>query len=108
MLRRTGCARGRSATGREALVLNASSLWSSTSPPTGPLPARPGRAPGSVVLLVLENALPDVVSDRNDRANKLVPRFLTETFGERDKAWETRKQPKKDGSGKMVLWVFVK
>jgi hypothetical protein len=69
---------------------------------------RKGGIPWMGIIVALENALPDVVSDRNDRANKLVPRFLTETFGERDKGWETKKQPKKDGSGKMVLWVHVK
>jgi hypothetical protein len=59
------------------------------------------------IVSALENALPDVVADRNDMAYKLVPRFLTETFGERDKAWETKKQPKKGGSG-LTTWVYVK
>jgi hypothetical protein len=59
------------------------------------------------VVSALENALPDVVADRNDMAYKLVPRFLTETFGERDKGWETKKQPKKEGSG-TTTWVYVK
>jgi hypothetical protein len=59
------------------------------------------------VVAALEEALPDVVADRNNRAFNLVPRFLTETFGERDKGWETKKQPKKDGSG-MTPWVYVK
>ena len=45
---------------------------------------------------------------RNQMAYKLVPRFLTETFGEHDKDWETKKQPKKDGSGGMTAWVYVK
>jgi hypothetical protein len=40
-------------------------------------------------------------------AYKLVPRFLAETFGDRDKGWETKKQPKKDGSG-TTTWVYVK
>jgi uncharacterized protein len=59
------------------------------------------------VTAALEEALPDVIADRNDMAYKLVPRFLTETFGERDKAWETKRQPKKDGSG-TTPWVYVK
>jgi hypothetical protein len=59
------------------------------------------------VVAALEEALPDVVADRNNRAYNLVPRFLTETFGERDKGWETKKQPKKEGSG-MTPWVYVK
>jgi uncharacterized protein len=64
--------------------------------------------PWKGVVTALENALPDVVADRNEMAFKLVPRFLTETFGDRDKGWETKKQPKKDGSGALVVWVFVK
>jgi hypothetical protein len=32
---------------------------------------------------------------------------LTETFGERDKGWETKKQPKRDGTG-TTPWVYVK
>jgi hypothetical protein len=59
------------------------------------------------IVSALESALPDVVADRNEMAYKLVPRFLTETFGERDKGWETKKQPKKEGSG-MTTWVYVK
>src|SRR5262249_45196724 len=46
------------------------------------------------IIVELEKVLPDVIADRKDLANKLVPRFLTETFGERDKGWETKKQPK--------------
>jgi hypothetical protein len=63
--------------------------------------------PWGRIISALENALPDVVADRNDMAYQLVPRFLTETFGERDKAWETKKQPKKDGSG-TTTWVYLK
>src|SRR5262249_46775160 len=59
------------------------------------------------VVAALEEALPDVVADRNKRAYNLVPRFLTETFGERDKGWETKQQPKRDGSG-TTPWVYVK
>ena len=40
----------------------------------------------------IEDALPDVMENRNREAFKLVARFLTETFGERDKAWETKSQ----------------
>jgi hypothetical protein len=63
--------------------------------------------PWGGIISALENALPDVVADRNDMAFKLVPRFLTETFGERDKAWETKKQPKADRSG-TTTWVYLK
>jgi hypothetical protein len=57
------------------------------------------------IVAELEKALPDVVADPNERAYKLVPRFLSETFG--DQGWETKRQPKKDGSG-MTRWVYVK
>lgn len=59
------------------------------------------------VVTALEYALPDLLEDRHDIAYKLVPRFLIETFGERDKAWETKKQPKKEGSG-TTTWVYLK
>jgi len=59
------------------------------------------------IVSALENALPDVVADRKDMAYQLVPRFLTETFGERDKTWKTEKQRKKDGSG-TTTWVYLK
>jgi hypothetical protein len=60
------------------------------------------------IIVELQNALPDVIADRNELAYKLVPRFLTEKFGERDKAWETKRQAKRDGSGGTALWVYVK
>jgi DNA helicase HerA-like ATPase len=59
------------------------------------------------IVKALEQALPDVLENRNNEAFKLVPRFLTETFGDRDKAWETKKQRKKDGSGD-TTWVYIK
>jgi hypothetical protein len=40
-------------------------------------------------------------------AYKLVPRFLAETFGERDKAWGTKRQPKREGSG-TTTWIYLK
>jgi hypothetical protein len=55
----------------------------------------------------IEAALPEVLEDRNKEAFKLVARFLNETFGERDKAWETKQQPKRDGTG-MTPWVYLK
>jgi hypothetical protein len=60
------------------------------------------------ITAALEEALPDVVADRSSMAYNLVPRFLTETFGKRDEGWETKKQPKKDGSGQMTTWIYVK
>jgi DNA helicase HerA-like ATPase len=55
----------------------------------------------------IEAALPEVLENRNKEAFSLVVRFLNETFGERDKAWETRQQPKRDGSG-MTPYVYLK
>jgi hypothetical protein len=59
------------------------------------------------VVDALEKALPDVVADRNKMAYDLVPRFLTEMFGERNVGWETKPQPKRDGKG-TTPWVYVK
>jgi len=55
----------------------------------------------------LEKALPDLLDDRNHIAYTLVPQFLTETFGERGKGWETEQRPKKSGPG-TTPWVVVK
>jgi uncharacterized protein len=59
------------------------------------------------ILKALEDALPDILDNRNSEAAKLVPRFLKETFGERDKGWETKNQPKKSGSW-TTCWVYAK
>jgi len=63
--------------------------------------------PWKGIVDALEKALPDVLSDRNQIAYDLVPRFLAETFGERGKGWDSEKRPKKSGSG-MTLWVVIK
>jgi hypothetical protein len=55
----------------------------------------------------LEKALPNVLEDRNKIAYDLVPQFLTETFGERGKGWDSEKRPKKSGSG-TTTWVMLK
>ena len=55
----------------------------------------------------IESALPDVMENRRNEAFKLIARFLTETFGDRDKAWETKSQMKRDGTG-MTPWVYLK
>lgn len=59
------------------------------------------------IIKALEEALPDVLDNRNSEASKLVPRFLNETFGARNTAWETKNEPKKGGSGTR-LWVYIK
>jgi hypothetical protein len=63
--------------------------------------------PWAAIGKAIEAALPDVIENRNREAFKLIVRFLSETFGERDKAWETRSQPKRDGTG-MTPWVYLK
>jgi DNA helicase HerA-like ATPase len=59
------------------------------------------------IVKALEDALPEILDNRNNEAFKLVPRFLTETFGERDEHWETKTKPKKDGQG-TTLWLYAK
>lgn len=54
----------------------------------------------------IAKALPDLLDNRKDEANKLVPRFLNETFGDRGRAWETRNQPSQSGSG-TTCWVHI-
>ncbi|HZV05037.1 MAG TPA: hypothetical protein VE999_08160, partial [Gemmataceae bacterium] len=63
--------------------------------------------PWAAVGKAIEAALPEILEDRNKEAFSLVVRFLNETFGEREKAWETRQQPKRDGSG-MTPYVYLK
>ena len=55
----------------------------------------------------LEEALPNVLNDRNQIAYNLVPQFLNDTFGERGKGWDSEKRPKKTGSG-TTTWVVIK
>jgi Helicase HerA, central domain len=55
----------------------------------------------------LEKALPSVLDNRNAIAYELVPQFLSETFGERGKGWDSEKRPKKSGSG-TTTWVVLK
>jgi hypothetical protein len=56
---------------------------------------------------VLEKALPKILDDRNKIAYDLVPQFLTETFGERGKGWDSEKWPKKSGTG-TTTWLVLK
>ena len=54
----------------------------------------------------LKNALPDVLSDRDQIAYRLVPKAMTAVFGEQDTGWKTEKKPAKSGSG-FTTWVVV-
>lgn len=57
------------------------------------------------VITALEEALPDVLEDRNDIAYGLVPQFLNKVFG--GGAWDTEKRPRKNGSG-TTTWIVLK
>jgi hypothetical protein len=65
--------------------------------------------PWAGVKLRLKDKLPDVWDDekRDNRAYHLVERALTEIFGERKKAWDTKKEPSKQYPGKFTTWVFI-
>ncbi|REJ87003.1 MAG: ATP-binding protein [Planctomycetota bacterium] len=63
--------------------------------------------PWKGVVTALEEALPDVLDDRNNIAYQLVPQFLQDTFGEQDTAWETERRPRKSGSG-TTTWIVIK
>jgi hypothetical protein len=57
------------------------------------------------VLDPLEQALPDVLDDRNKIAYELVPEFMDKVFG-RGK-WQTERRPSKSGSG-TTAWIVLK
>lgn len=63
--------------------------------------------PWKGIVDALEKALPNVLDDRNKIAYDLVPQFLSETFGERGKGWDSEKRPKISGSG-TTTWVVLK
>ncbi|MCD6495415.1 DUF87 domain-containing protein [Candidatus Bipolaricaulota bacterium] len=54
----------------------------------------------------LKNALPDVLSDRDQIAYRLVPKAMTAVFGEQDTGWKTEKKPAKSVSS-FTTWVVV-
>ena len=58
------------------------------------------------VVKALEEALPDVIEDRNQAAYDLVVRFLNEVIGPQNMAWSSERRPKKSGNGTTV-WVVV-
>ena len=57
------------------------------------------------VLKPLEDALPDVLDDRNSIAFGLVPQFMDEVFGAG--SWDTEKRPRQSGSG-TTTWIVLK
>jgi hypothetical protein len=54
----------------------------------------------------LKGSLPDVLSDRDNIAYRLVPKAMTAVFGEQESGWNTEKRPAKSGSG-FTTWVVV-
>lgn len=68
---------------------------------------RASEIPWRGIIVALEGVLPDVLDDRNKIANELVPQFLTETFGEKGKGWDSEKRARKSGSG-TTTWVVIK
>ncbi|MEM3486263.1 MAG: DUF87 domain-containing protein [Candidatus Methanomethyliaceae archaeon] len=67
---------------------------------------RKSGVPWRGVMAKLESYLPEEWTDRADRAYNLVPKALSETFGEQEVGWSTEKRPKKSGSGTTV-WVII-
>lgn len=54
----------------------------------------------------LKVSLPDVLSDRDNIAYRLVPKAMTAVFGEQEIGWKTEKRPSKSGSGS-TSWILV-
>jgi len=54
----------------------------------------------------LKKFIPDVLSDRDNMAYRLVPKAMTAIFGEQEVGWKTEKRPAKSGS-KPTTWVLV-
>ena len=54
----------------------------------------------------LKGSLPDVLSDRDNIAYRLVPKAMTAVFGEQEIGWKTEKRPSKSRSG-FTTWILV-
>lgn len=54
----------------------------------------------------LKDALPDVLSDRDQIAYGLVPKAMTTVFGAQDEGWKTEKRQAKSGSG-YTTWIII-
>jgi hypothetical protein len=59
------------------------------------------------VLKQLEEALPDLIDDRNNVAHSLTPRFMNEVFGKEGIVWDTERRPRSSGSG-TTTWIVLK
>jgi uncharacterized protein len=54
----------------------------------------------------IKDNLPDVLSDRNNIAYRLVRRAMDAAFGQQDSAWKTEKRQSKSGSG-FTTWLVI-
>jgi hypothetical protein len=54
----------------------------------------------------LKEALPDVLSDRDNVAYGLVPKAMKAVFGPQGVAWTTEQCPAKSGSG-VTTWIVI-
>ena len=54
----------------------------------------------------LKQALPDVLSDRDNIAYGLVPKAMDALFGHQETAWRTEKRPAKSGTG-YTTWIVI-
>lgn len=62
--------------------------------------------PWRAVIERLKEALPDVLSDRDNLAYRLVPKAMNAIFGQQDTAWKSEKRPSSSGS-KPTTWIVV-
>jgi DNA helicase HerA-like ATPase len=58
------------------------------------------------VLERLKNALPDVLSDRDQIAYGMVPKAMNAVFGSQPAGWRTEKRPRRSGSG-FTTWIVI-
>lgn len=54
----------------------------------------------------LKTGLPDVLSDRDEIAYRLVPKAMTAAFGEQEVGWKTEKRPARGGRG-FTTWIII-
>ena len=58
------------------------------------------------VQVSLRNALPDVLSDRDKIAHRLVPKAMNRIFGQQNTAWKTVRRPAKTRKGD-TTWIVI-
>ena len=63
--------------------------------------------PWKGVLVSLRNALPDVLSDRDQIAHGLVPKAMNRVFGQQNTAWKTEKRPAKTRKGYNTTRIVI-